>query len=125
MNLRDTAHTHLNAILNHPSFGGVDVKITSPAGQFETLKSLSNDIFQSIDPGTGQIVSGRVCTVSVLIADLIKYGFSGIKGIAEKTQKPWIVETTDVYLREYKFKVVESHPDISAGLVVLFLEVYK
>jgi hypothetical protein len=123
MSLANTAHADLIEIIHGYDFD--DVTVTSPAGATETIKSITNDIFQSVDPGTGQIVSGRVCTVSLLISDLIACGFSELRGVVDSTSRPWVVQTTDVNGRAYKFKVSETHPDNGAGLVLCYLEAYQ
>jgi hypothetical protein len=125
MSLRETTHEVLKEIMNDVEVGGDEITITSPAGLSQTFKSFTNDIFQSVDPGTGQIVSGRVCTISVLISELIAIGFDAIRGIPDENSKPWVVETTDVNDRPYKFKICETHPDNGAGLVLCFLEIYQ
>lgn len=125
MSLRETTHAALKEIMNDAEIGGDVITITSPAGVSHDFKSFTNDIFQSIDPGTGQIISGRVCTVSVLISELIAVEFDTIQGIPDETSRPWVAETTDVNGRTYKFKICETHPDNGAGLVLCFLEVYQ
>jgi hypothetical protein len=112
-------------ILHDSDTGGDDIFITSPAGYSVSFKAFTNDIFQSLDPGTGQVISGRVCTVSVLISDLIQAGFSEIKSVFDSNAKPWVIETEDTNGRSYKFKVSECQPDNGAGMMVIFLESYR
>ena len=125
MSLRGTAHADLIEIMNDTETGGDLCTIISPEGRSENFRTLSNDIHLSIDPGTGETVTGRQCSVAVLISELMAAGFSGIRGIADLKSKPWVVETTDVNGIQGKFKVAEHHPDNSAGLMILFLEIYK
>lgn len=124
MGLRELAHSDLIDIVNDDEYGGDDIVITSPSGVAHDFKAFSNDIFESIDPGTGQVVAGRVCTVSVLISELITHGFEGIQGVVDSSSRPWMVDTTDVNGRAHKFKVRESHPDNGMGLIPLILEAY-
>jgi hypothetical protein len=124
MSLRDTAHADLIEIFSDPE--NVDTcTITSPAGAFENFRVLSNDIHLSIDPGTGETVTGRQCSMAVLISELMAAGFDEIHGVAESDSKPWVVDAIDVNGIPDKFKVMETYPDRGAGLIILILELYK
>ena len=98
--------------------------ITDPSGSEETFNVISSDIHISSDPGTGIVVTGRQSSVAVYIADLIAAGFDGIRGIADPNSRPWLVTISDVNGREGTFKVAETHPDNTAGLMLLMLEEY-
>jgi len=124
MSLRDLAHTDLKEIMGDTETGGDLATITSPAGAPLPFRVLMNDIHISIDPGTGETVTGRQSTVAVLISDLITAGFQDIKGVPDTDKKPWVVDTVDVNGIAGTFKVAESNPDHGAGLMILFLELY-
>lgn len=125
MNLRELAHADLGAIIHDDTTGAVSIAITAPDGAQATFKSWHTDIHLSIDPGTGETVTGRQASASVLIADLIAEGFDGIRGEADGTTAPWIVDASDTNGRSACFKVASSAPDNAAGVVVLFLEEYQ
>ena len=132
MNLRAIAHEDLKEILNDTDTGGVDITITSPALAEFDFKAFSNDIHAAFDPNTGQTVTGRQCSVAVLISELITAGFynntnreDDIRGVVDKTSKPWLVTATDVNGIQGTFKVVETFPDNGAGLMPMLLEVYE
>ena len=125
MSLRDIANADLRGIMNDPVTGGVDCTLTSLAGATAEFKTFHNDIHMQIDPGTGEIVTGRQSTVAVLTNELIDEGFDDIRGIADTDSKPWLATVSDVLGREGTFKVVETYPDASLGLVVLFLEFWE
>lgn len=99
--------------------------VTSPAGVVVSFQVFANDIHLSIDPGTGEVVSGRQATVAVLQNELIDANMQGIRGISDSSQKPWQVAINDINGIPYTFKVVETYPDNGMGLTVLFLEGYK
>lgn len=131
MSLRDEAHEDLIEIMNDDESGTVSISIISPLSVSEDFKAFSNDIQLSFDPDTGQAVTGRQCSVAVLISELITAGFynntnreDDIRGEVDKTSKPWVVTTTDVNGIEGTFKVIETFPDNGAGLMPMLLEVY-
>ena len=123
--LRATAHNDLGDIMKDPAGFVWSCTITSPAGVSLPFSCRSNDIELSIDPGTGETVTGRQATVAVYIADLITVDFDGIRGIEDTSQKPWIVDVDDINGVAGKFKVVQTFPDRGAGLNVLGLELYN
>jgi len=131
MSLRATAHADLIEILNDTETGGVDISIESPDAVSEDFKAFSNDIHLAFDPDTGVTVTGRTCSVAVIISELITAGFwnntnreDDIRGEPDKTKKPWVVTTTDVNGITGTFKVIETFPDNGAGLMPIMLEVY-
>lgn len=124
MGLRDTAHGDLQEILADTVDGGESITITSPASVSESFYAFTNDIHFAVDPETGQTVTSRQCTASVLISALIDVGFDAIKGVVDSDELPWVVTTTDANGVVGTFKVSETFPDNGAGLMVLFLEGY-
>ena len=125
MGLLDTAHDDMVEIINDPETGGEPISITSPAGVQEDFLALTNDIHFSIDPETGMTVAGRQCSAAVAIFNLEEVGFGDIKGVPDKTERPWVVQMTDVNGREGTFKVSSTEPDRGAGLMTLRLEGYR
>lgn len=125
MGLRSLAHSDLTDIMHDEDSGCCDITITNPDGDEVVFSGWVNDIFLATDPGTGETVSGRQCTASLLIYDLIDAGFQAVKGVPEATKRPWLVSFADVNGVESLFKVVQSNPDRGIGLNVLFLEEYK
>ena len=126
MSLRTLAESDLTTIVNDQSNGfGWPVTITDPSETSASLSGFSNDVSLAIDPETGQLVSSRIVTVSLVISDLIEAGLSLPRNIADSTSKPWIVTFDDINGNSYTFKVKESNPDRALGLVVLILERYR
>lgn len=124
MSLRDIANADLKEIINDPDTGGIDCVLTSPAGSTASFKVLFSDIYQSIDPGTGEIVTGRQSHISVLTNELITAGFDDIRGISDTDSRPWLATVTDALGRSSTHKVFDSYPDSTIGLTVLMLEFY-
>ncbi len=125
MSLRTIAETDLGRILEDDTNGfGWLITVTNPAGFAKALKGFSNDISQVIDPDTGQAVSGRLASVSIRIALLTANGLAIPEGIVDATSKPWLVTFNDINGNGYTFKVQQSNPDRTLGLVVCILEFY-
>lgn len=124
MNLRELAESDLSFILEDKVNGfGWDITITNPDGvSTDGLVGNSNDISQVIDPDTGQAVSGRSASVALRISSLIDVGLP--KGIADTNLKPWIVTFDDINGNSFKFKVMQSNPDRTLGMITLLLEFY-
>ena len=125
MSLRGEAHLDLIEILHDEETGGDLITITSPEGSREDFRALSNDIHLSIDPGTGDVVTGRQASITVAISDLISVGFQNIRGIPDSNSRPWVVTAEDANDVSTDFKVIESHPDRGIGSMTLFLELYE
>lgn len=124
MGLRDIAASDVIEIIHDTETGGDEITITSPAGVSETFNALANDIHFAIDPETGMTVTGRQCSATVLSSDLSDAGFSSIKGVPDSS-RPWVVTMTDINGVSSTFKVVESHPDNTMGLMILILSEYS
>ncbi len=127
MGLREVAEQDLSSILENKECGyGWDITLIAPNNCEALLTGFTHDISQVIDPDTGQAVSGRLASI-VLRNGLIYENFPGLglpKGISETTSKPWVVRFDDINGNSWLFKVVESNPDRTLGLVKCFLELY-
>ena len=127
MNLRETAKVDLSLILSDVSDGfAFLVTVTDPDGSSTPagFTGFSNDISQIIDPDTGEAVSGRMASVALDMAALMLAGLGLPEGVADEDQKPWVVAFNDIEGEPYTFKVSQSNPDRSLGLVVCILEAY-
>jgi hypothetical protein len=124
MPLRDTQLDDLSEIMNDPESGGVPCTITSPSGEIETFNGFHGDIAEAIDPTTGLFISSRQVHVSVIISELIAAGFGDIRGEENEDATPWLVTVVDGNGREATFKVAETKPSNSMGLMPLTLELY-
>ena len=123
MGLRAQAELDLGQSLESEADWGVSFTLTNPAGfsGTEALFGGSQDIGQLIDPDTGQGVSGRHATLQARISSLEAAGFTDLPiAIADKTSLPWVVGFAGL-----NFKVKESRPDRSLGVVSLILEFYR
>jgi hypothetical protein len=122
MGLREVATSDLNLIL--ATDFGLNIDVTNPDGVTAAIIGFTNDIAQTIDPDTGQIVSGRIGSVALSFASLDVAGFGLPQGVSELTKKPWLVEFLAADANLYKFKVIGSNPDRALGIVTCELELY-
>jgi hypothetical protein len=103
-----------------------NVVIYDPNNNAEDFNAFICDAATTIDPVTGLPVAGKRVNVSVLYSDLKDKSFEGVHGVMTKTAKPWLVRFNDVVLgRDKVYKVVQSLPSNTVGLVSLVLEEYK
>jgi hypothetical protein len=124
--LREIAAADLKSIVEDSAGGfGWLIKVTDPDTLEASLVGFSNDVSQTIDPDTGQAVSGRIASVALAIASLTAAGLGLPRGISDKTSKPWIVMFNDIGGTAHTFKVRESMPDRALGIVVCTLEAYR
>lgn len=127
MSLRVQAEADLAFILEDGVNGfGWAITVTAPTGAVATLTGFSDDIALTIDPDTGQAVSGRTASIAIRISTLLSFaGMTLPAGIADAAKKPWVVEFEDINGVACKFKVRESMPDRALGIVVCILEAYR
>lgn len=125
MNLREQAAIDARAFLEDVDGGfSWPIKVTAPGKAPVNLKGFSSDIHQTIDPETGQAVVGRLATIALSMLSLKEAELGVPKGVADNSQRPWIVEFDDVGGASYKFKVVEAVPDRAMMIVVCRLQAY-
>ena len=126
MGAREIAEADLGFILEDSVFGfGFDITVTDPSGLSKPLTGFSNDISQVIDPDTGQAVSGRLASVALRISSLTAAGFALPVAVADAGAKPWLITFDDINGNSFIFKVQQSNPDRTLGVIACILETYK
>jgi len=124
MGLREDAALDMREIHEDLDDFGWPIVVTDPNGTSADLTGLTNDISQAIDPDTGAMVSGRVASVSIPLSALSDAGLGIPVGIADTDSRPWLVAFDDSTGVSWAFKVAQSNPDRTIGLVVCLLEAY-
>lgn len=124
MSLRQQAAADLATLVEDRDGFGWDIRVTPPDGLGVDLVGLSTDVATSIDPETGQAVSGRTASVALRIASLEAAGMGIPVNVHDRDRFPWVVEFRDIHGAPHRFKVVESRPDRAIGIVVCLLEAY-
>ena len=126
MSIRETAKADAKAILNDGVHGfGWPITLIDPEGTEVSLTGFSNDVAEVIDPDTGVAVSGRIISIALVIQDLIDAGLKLPKAISDKAQKPWVVMFDDINGNSFTFKVQQSNPDRTLGIITCVLEFYE
>lgn len=150
MSLRQLAESDLSVILEDDVYGfGWSIVLTNPSGVSIPLTGFSNDIAQVIDPETGQAVSGRSASCALRMSSItaggdlvtecnealaqcnepqmeagnVAFGFP--QGIADSDSKPWIVTFLDINSSPHRFKVIQSNPDRTLGVLSCLLGLYE
>jgi len=124
MSLKQLARDTLRQILNDQNAAfGAEFVLTAPDGFTSALPLVgrTQDIAQMIDPQSGVAVQGRIATVALSLADLTAGGYADMpRGIPETNAKPWLVA-----FEGNTYRVTDSNPDRSLGVLVLHLEFYR
>lgn len=127
MSLRTLAEQDMGVILEGDAYGfRWPVTVTDPDGNTDdTLYGFSDDISQTIDPDTGELVSGRLASVALRVSTLNAAGFAGLpRAVADSSRKPWTVTFNDINGTSHTFKVRQSNPDRALGMLTCILEAY-
>lgn len=126
MGLREQAEQDLGFILESDEAGfRWPISITDPNGTtVPDLYGFSDDIAQIIDPDTGQAVSGRLASVALRLSTLEDAGVGIPQGIADASQKPWLISFDDINGNPFDFKISQANPDRALGMVACLLELY-
>jgi hypothetical protein len=125
MGLRELAERDLGGILEDAATGfGWPITLTDPAGNTASLVGFSNDIAQTIDPGTGEVISGRMASMSLRLSSLYAAGLAIPTATPERNSKPWLVQFDDINGVPYSFTIKNSNPDRALGVVACVLEGY-
>lgn len=120
MGLREQAALDGRAILEDLSGFGAAITLTSPEGVTSELVGTTADVALTIDPETGQAVTGRRTSVAVSMLSLAAMPAA----VADRTRRPWLVTFTDQHGVPGTWKVADVQPDRSLAVVVLILEAY-
>ena len=125
MSLRSQACADALTFLGDTNHFGWPIQVRDPSGLAVQLVGYSNDVHETIDPDTGQAVSGRQASVALHIATLKANGLDLPIGIEDGAIKPWVIRFNDILGVAHTFKVMEALPDRAIGIVVCMLETYK
>ena len=126
MSLRSTAEADTTRILEDGSTGfGWPIKLINPDDTEIELTGFTNDIHELIDPDTGVSVSERRVSIALSISAIEAEDIDIPYNVADENIKPYVIKFNDSAGTEQIFKVMESHPDRTVGMVTCLLEVYE
>jgi len=124
MSLRVQAEADLAVTLEASTDFGEPFTLTDPSdfASATQLYGAVGDIGQVLDPDTGQAVSARHATLTARIATLTAAGYTTLpEGKADAGVKPWRVDFAGVSTASQRYKVVQSFPDRTLGVVTMIL----
>lgn len=122
MSLLSQAASDLQGIVENTGGFASPVTLTTPGKVAHSLVGTSADIGQTIDPETGVPVAGRRASVAFSWLTLHARGLDP-KGVEEGS--PWTVQFADVAGSSHTYKIVETIPDRTLGMLVCILEFYR
>lgn len=126
MSLRDQAAADALSFLEDDVGGfACDITITTPDGVELELKGYAADIGHTIDPETGQAVSGRRASVALPIARFSAAGVDLPRHVTDRSSRPWVVQVADIEGQSHTYAVAEAMPDRAIGVVTCLLEAYR
>ncbi len=129
MSLRQLAEQDLAITLEDGADGfGWPITLRDPSGNESAgLFGQTGDIHQVIDPDTGQAVSGRQAHVSLRMSSILAdANISELpKVIQSPSAKPWLVVFEDLAGTPQTFRILETNPDRTLGLLTMHIEVWK
>jgi len=120
MSLKDQAPINARAALESMVDFGAPVTLTSPAGVASAMRGYTTDISATIDPETGQAVTGRRASAVLSLLSLTELPVA----VHDSDERPWLVTMADATGALSTWKVIEVRPDRSMGIVVLILGGY-
>lgn len=123
------AEADLATILESSSDFATAITITNPQGisNSQALNAQVGDIGQVIDADTGLAISGRLLHVAVRMSSLQCAGLGDPfpSGIADPDQKPWLVQFAPIVGVSMVFKIKETRPDRTVGILVMLCEFWE
>jgi ABC-type branched-subunit amino acid transport system ATPase component len=121
MGLRAEAERILSEMIENTDHFGSAVSLVAPNGSVQELTALVNDISAAVDPQTGAIVSGRQVTCALRMSSLATLPTA----VADVVGKPWVLQITDILGVTRSFKIRETIPDRTIGVLVCICEAYN
>jgi hypothetical protein len=120
--LRDDAAAFTREILEDDDGFSQAIDVWNPAGEKLSLKGFAKYVGQTLDPGTGLLVSGMASSVTLPLGALVDGGFEMPMGELDQRKAVWVVEFANADGKAMRFKVKQTHPDRTLGVVVCQLE---
>lgn len=108
---------------NNKHFGG-EVVISYKGVEYPA-NCFSNNIGQVFDADTGTVVSGQTATVAISVIELQSKSIPEPVAVYNENRDPYLIGFNDGLGRDFLFKVVDTYPDRTIGLIVCILERFK
>lgn len=124
MSLRQRAQRDIARITTNKSHFGWPVVISYKGKEYQA-DCFSNNIGQTFDSDTGTVVSGQTATASISVIELQNKNIPEPVAVYNENRDPYLVSFNDGLGRDFLFKVVDTYPDRTLGLIVCILERFK
>lgn len=125
MSLLDRVRKDVARITQNTNEFASAVKLTNPSGQFATVAALTGEVWQGLDPNSGNVVNGAVASIAISIEALTKANLGGIPHNSKNpTERPWRVELELADGVRYTYAINESRRDMTLGLIWYVLKRY-
>jgi hypothetical protein len=117
----------VRAFMTDSSAFGLSIVVTSPGGTSVDMTGYAREIGQTIEPETGQAVAGMRASIDLPLADFrAAFGSSSLPvHVASAAGAPWRVSFDDAGGVNRAYKVVDTMPDLSLGVITCTLETYR
>lgn len=126
MNLRELATADHRLIVEDVAGGfGRELTFVDPGGVSAIINGFWNDIGQSLDLQSGQLIAVTVAFVRVTLGALIAGNLGVPEAIADKKRKPWVVSFKDMAGRQHDYKINKVFVDRTMNAVDCYLENYR
>lgn len=126
MSLLDRVRSDVARITQNTKEFASEVKLQNPSGQFATVAAITNEVWQGLDPNSGNIINGAVASIAISLDALTKASLGGIpQNPHNAKEKPWLVELTLADGVPRTYKIAESRRDMQMGLIWYVLSRYQ
>lgn len=125
MSVLQEARHKVDEILSSIELFSIEVTMLSPDEVLAHVNVLSGHTYAYIDPDTGQGTSSEQARIHISVPQLLE-NFGEIPVISsDEYGRPWRIIMTDAGGVDQTFKLKESLPDNTLGLVSYYLEKYE
>jgi hypothetical protein len=125
VSLIERARKDVARILQNTNEFASTVKLTSPAGVTRDVAAVTNEVWQGLDPNSGNIVNGAVASIAISLDALSKAGLGIPQNSRDTKAKPWLVEMTLADGAPRTYTVEESRRDMGLGVIWYVLGEYQ
>lgn len=125
MSLIDRARADIARVTQDTNGFASEVTLTNPQGQSAQVRAFTNEVWQGLDPNSGNNVNGAVASIAISFDALEKAGLGTPQNPHNQSAKPWTVALrfADGVARTYK--IAESRRDMLLGLIWYVIHHYK
>jgi len=127
MSLKEQAASDLVAIFGDEDADlfATEITCTDELGVSASIMGQAKEIALVLDPDTDVMVTGKQASVVILQSAIMAAGLTVPKAVADDESRPWTVSWVAADASTRTFRVADTRPDDTRGLVTLLLETYE